>query len=287
MTSLVGSELMALNSEESCVSYLYRIKWPNGYVCPQCGHARAYVIRTRRLPLYQCGSCRHQTSITAGTVMEGSRTPLLKWVTAMQFLCRSESINAVQLAKEIQVTYKTAWAILNKIRSAISRMDLLEPLSGRVRAALSFYGRDYYHQPFVVHPQEHPVMVGAAFQYTGEPLQVKIKLIPKKHMDGKRLLRSGEKDFVDRHVAAENYDTVILKRFRIHEESLLPQLIKEARTWINRTFHGIGPKYLQAYMDEFCFRINRSLRLKLSILDTLCGICMRIEEKTLSIKRSA
>ncbi|WP_274363032.1 IS1595 family transposase [Paenibacillus thermotolerans] len=284
MTSIIGFDLMNLNSEESCVAYFYRLKWPNGYACPHCGHTRAYVIRTRRLPLYQCGSCRHQTSITVGTVMEGSRTPLLKWVTAIQFLCRAESINAVQLAKEIQVTYKTAWAILNKIRSAISRLDVLEPLSGKVKAALSFYGRNYYRQPFVVHSSEHPVMVGAAFQFNGEPLQVKIKKIPKHHMDGKRLDRSGEKDFIERHVAAANYDTVILKRFRIHEESLLPQLFKEARTWINRTFHGIGPKYLQAYMDEFCFRINQSLRTNISIIDSLCGICMKKQEDTNYIK---
>ncbi|WP_274361828.1 hypothetical protein [Paenibacillus thermotolerans] len=206
--------------------------------------------------------------------MEGSRTPLAKWAAALQFLTQENSINAVQLAKVIQVTYKTAWAMLKKIRHAISQFDHRELLSGKVRAGLSFYGRDYLHQPFVAHPSEHPVMVGAAFRANGEPTYVKIKQVSKEHMYGKHMDRSGEKAFVEDHVVQGNYDTMILKRFRIHEENLLPQLIKEARTWLNRTFHGIGAKYLQFYMDEFCYRINLSLQTAANALDSLSEVCL-------------
>lgn len=278
MVSIYGG---ARSAENRWIAYFIGIRWPKGYCCRNCGHNRAYVFHTRRLPLFQCRSCRHQTSLTAGTVMEGSRTPLAKWAAAMQFLTRESSINAVQLTKEIQVTYKTAWAMLKKIRHAIAQIDYRELLSGRVRAGLSFYGRDYLHQPFVAHPQEHPVMVGAAFNTNGEPTYVKMKLVSKEHMNGKHMYRSGEKAFVENHVAEGNYDTMILKRFRIHEESLLSQLIKEARTWLNRTFHGIGAKYLQYYMDEFCYRINLSFRTAVSALDSLSAACLSVPSPSL------
>jgi hypothetical protein len=224
------------------------------------------------LPLYQCLACRHQTSLTAGTVMEGSRTPLHKWVAALQLLSQPSSVNAVQLSERIGVTYKTAWSMLHKIRQAIREIDAKQLLSGMVRAGLSFYGRTY-HQPFVRHPKEHPVLVGAAFDSNGEPAYVKIKLVSEKHMNGKSLLRSGENEFVERHVQTHTSNMKMLKRFQLHEVKLLPELFKQAKTWINRTFHGIGAKHLQGYLDEFCFRFNQTCRNK-PVMDSLSGICM-------------
>ncbi|WP_199617560.1 transposase [Paenibacillus alkalitolerans] len=280
MTHLEESAIHKFLSEEDCVAYFYRMKWPEGFHCPRCGHARAYTINTRRLPLYECHSCRHQTSLTAGTVMEGSRTPLHKWAVTLQLLSQPASINAVQLAEQIRVTYKTAWAMLRKIRQAISAIDVRQLLSGTVRAGLSFYGRKY-HQPFVRHPQEHPVMVGAAFHQNGQPIYVKCKLVSEFHMDGKSILRSGENEFVERHVEPDTFDMRILKRFRLHEIELLPDVFKQAKRWINRTFHGIGGKYLQNYLDEFCFRCNQSFR-DMPVMDSLSGICMTYPSKQIS-----
>ncbi|WP_274364246.1 transposase [Paenibacillus thermotolerans] len=204
--------------------------------------------------------------------MEGSRTALLKWAKALHFLSQRASINAVRLAEAIQVTYKTAWSILHKIRSAISQVDIKELLYGTVRAGLAFYGRDYLHQPYIKHQQEHPLIVGASFDGFGGPEFVKIKLLSMQHMDGKLMYRSGENEFNDKHVDPLSMDFVFLKKFQMPEVPLLPQLIHEARKWINRTFHGIGPKYLQAYLDEFCFRMNRMFRHE-SAIDTLAAVC--------------
>ncbi|WP_260982263.1 transposase, partial [Paenibacillus sp. 32O-W] len=49
-------------TEEDCIQFIYQAKWPDGFSCPRCRHRQAYVIRSRRLPLYECRSCRHQTS---------------------------------------------------------------------------------------------------------------------------------------------------------------------------------------------------------------------------------
>ncbi|MCL6592215.1 MAG: transposase [Firmicutes bacterium] len=54
--------------EEACYKHLFKVKWPDGFVCPKCGHPKCHKIRTRRL--YQCAKCRHQASVTVDTVME-------------------------------------------------------------------------------------------------------------------------------------------------------------------------------------------------------------------------
>ncbi len=67
---------LQFGSEEACLEYLVASRWPEGYRCPRCGHSKAHLVRTRLL--WQCAApgCRHQTSVTAGTVLARSRTPL-------------------------------------------------------------------------------------------------------------------------------------------------------------------------------------------------------------------
>lgn len=64
-------------NEEACYEHLFKVKWPDGFVCPKCGHPKCHKIRTRRL--YQCAKCRHQASVIVDTVMEHSHLPLPKW----------------------------------------------------------------------------------------------------------------------------------------------------------------------------------------------------------------
>ncbi|MFC5700047.1 transposase [Cohnella faecalis] len=62
------------SSEQACAEALFHARWPDGFRCPTCRHPHYYLTRTRRLPLYECRSCRVQTSVIAGTIMEGSST---------------------------------------------------------------------------------------------------------------------------------------------------------------------------------------------------------------------
>jgi transposase-like protein len=264
------SPLIPVFSEEDCIAYFYSIKWPNGFRCPECGHSHAYKISTRRLPLYQCHHCQHQTTLTAGTVMERSHTPLSKWRIAFHLMSESSGVNAVQLSKLISVTYKTAWSMLRKIRQAISRQDALQPLTGKVRGGLGIFGHRTL-QPFDCHPKEHPVVAAASYQ-NGEPAYIKLKLINRNLIDKRSLHPSGKLAFMNEHVRPGTSDFRMLERFWFHT-TLLPQIFEQAKTWIDRTFHGIGAPHLQAYWDEFCFRLNQSHR-KEPATDALCRICM-------------
>ena len=61
-------------NEKACAEYLYSVKWPKGFVCPVCGHQHCYALN--RFGRYQCAKCRHQTSLTANTVMHRTHLPL-------------------------------------------------------------------------------------------------------------------------------------------------------------------------------------------------------------------
>ena len=64
-------------NDEACAKHIAGQRWPNGFVCPQCGHTKAWYLSKRHL--FDCKNCRFQTSTIAGTIFHGTRTPLVKW----------------------------------------------------------------------------------------------------------------------------------------------------------------------------------------------------------------
>jgi hypothetical protein len=259
-------------TEDACIEYFFRMKWPDGFHCPRCAYPRYYVIRSRRLPLYQCYACHHQTSLTAGTIMERSRTSLQKWMETFRLFSESAGVNAVQLSHHIRVTYKTAWSMLRSIRQAISDLYAGKVLSGPSIAGYGFYGRPNYHF-YVRHPQEHPIMVGAAFHPDGEPVELKLQVIPLDHMDGKIIRRYREASLLDGLIRPSAQDGSRLKRIRFCDTTGLYELFGQAKKWLNRTFHGIGPRYLQTYWDEYCFRFRMTRHFR-PLQDTLTSLCL-------------
>lgn len=71
------------DSDEACLEYLARLRWPKGFRCPRCDHGKAW--QTQR-GLWVCGRCRHQTSVTAGTIFQDTRKPLRLWFQAMWYV---------------------------------------------------------------------------------------------------------------------------------------------------------------------------------------------------------
>lgn len=349
-------------SESACYDYLYYSKWPNGFLCPRCSHDQAVVMTTRRMPLYQCRCCHHQTTLTAGTIMEGSRTPLRKWLSAFFFLSIAEfGVNALQMQTLLQVTYKTAWSICQKIRQAISQFDADQPLSSgfvskenfRVSASLPVHdpipvstsnsaliasavstamlvshsnSASTYAPHFdpvlkfeskpnsstsVNHlsvrdlcaarllmpasslldnpepsislvpavllehdSQERPYLVGATLDIEGQPEHVKIKLVAKEQMEEKRLTPLGIRLFEERHVekgtSVERSTGMPYRRQRC-----LQNIYVNSMRWLKRTYGSLGPKYLQAYLDESCYYYNLRVKGRL-IFTELSQLGMKI-----------
>jgi transposase-like protein len=125
-------------TEEGCAEYVRRLRWPAGFRCPCCGHQQAW---TTARQLLHCTGCGHQTSVTAGTIFEGTRKPLRLWFQAMWYITNQKSgVSALGLKRVLGLgSYQTAWAWLHKLRRAMVRpgRDLL---SGRVEVDESYVG---------------------------------------------------------------------------------------------------------------------------------------------------
>ena len=107
------------STEETCRAYLWQLRWPDGFKCPRCGHCRAWPIG--RSDLWECGGCHHQTSLTAGTVFQGTRKPMALWFRTMWWVTSQEhGASALALQRLLGLgSYQTAWAWLHKLRRAM------------------------------------------------------------------------------------------------------------------------------------------------------------------------
>ena len=127
------------SSEDSCRAELFRLRFPNGFICPKCGCTEYYSVRGRNA--FQCRACRHQTSVTAGTVMHRTHLPLTVWFWAI-YLCATDKrgISAVQLSRTLCICYESGWYLLHRIRRAMAQRDENYALSGIVEVDDGYVG---------------------------------------------------------------------------------------------------------------------------------------------------
>src|ERR1700731_4499612 len=120
--------------EESCAAFLFKRRWPDGFVCPGCGKRRAVGLKSRPR-LHECLDCGRQTSVTAGTTMHRSKLPLTTWFWAAHLMTtHSNGMSARQLEDQLGVTYKTAWLLTQKLRLAMIADNSAASIAAFVRA---------------------------------------------------------------------------------------------------------------------------------------------------------
>src|SRR3954469_22707664 len=125
-------------SEDKCHDFLEELRWPDGVTCPRCDSHKISRIAKRRQ--FDCDSCRYQFSVRVGTLFHDSKLPLWKWFLAVYLLCESKKgISANQMKRTLGVSYKTAWYLCHRIRSAMEG-DEGELLRGIVEADETFVG---------------------------------------------------------------------------------------------------------------------------------------------------
>jgi transposase-like protein len=103
-------------TEEACRRWFFRARWPNGFVCPGCGGRGASWQAPRKV--WQCATCHKQTSLTAGTLLQGTKKPLRTWFEAA-YLIVQRGVSARTLEDELGLTYKTAWVWGHKLRGLL------------------------------------------------------------------------------------------------------------------------------------------------------------------------
>ncbi len=128
-------------TEAKCYRALYTARWPLGFRCPCCnGRARSRFRREGRV-YYQCRACRHQTTLTSGTLFEASKVPLTTWFLAMHLLTASKTnLSALELKRHLGVCYRTAWRMKQKIMEAMTEREEGRQLAGFVQIDDAYLG---------------------------------------------------------------------------------------------------------------------------------------------------
>ena len=134
--------------DDACAAWLIEMRWPDGFVCPACGHEKGWALR-RKAHTFECAGCRRQTSVTAGTILHASKLPLTVWFWAAYLMLHqathSNGISALQLQKQLGIgSYRSAWLLAHKLRASMVDPER-NPLSGLVEideASLPFRTKD-------------------------------------------------------------------------------------------------------------------------------------------------
>lgn len=288
----------AFPTEAACEYHLIRVRWPEGMVCGRCHKTDFYPrISTRRM--YQCRDCLHFNSPTAGTIFHKTRTSLQRWFLAI-FLIASDKrgYSALLLSKQIGVDYRTAWALLQRVRYAMTKRDAQYQLSESVEMDELFIGAPTEGQKRGRGTDKTPVLVAVSFakgkrneEYVGF---AKLKAV--EQVDAATVIQFAKMaikpgsvvrtDGLTVYPALEKHgfrhDPRAVKQRRAH--NVLPHVhtfISNLRAFVMGTYHGLGEKHLQQYLDEFCYRFNRRKHQD-ELFDRLLRACLEKEETPLS-----
>ena len=256
-------------TEEQCRAYLTRLRWPEGFSCPRCEGQKAWPAQRGRLI---CTSCRHQTTVTAGTIFQDSRLPLRSWLRAIwQVTSQKNGASALGVQRVLGLgSYQTAWTLLHKLRRAMVRPGR-DQLTGRVEVDETQVGRA--GSKGRGSPTQTLIVIAA--QEDGKGIgRIRMARIPDgsaEYLHGfiQRAVARGSCVHTDgwkpyQGLASLGYEHEISKLkgqplTAATEE--LPRVHRVAsllKRWLLGTHQGaVAPEHLDYYLDEFTFRFNR------------------------------
>ena len=261
-------------TEEQCRQYLFNSRWPKGFVCPRCGHTEYFNVDSRNL--YQCKACKYQASVTAGTIMDKTKTPLRKWFLAIYFMSEDKrGISALSLKGKIKVAYQTAWSMCHKIRQAMSKREEGYKLGGTVELDEAFFGSPVQDGKRGRGTDKTAVFVSVSLTDKGRPEYVKMKVIEVDEgeaVDGKTAVKYVEKAInkgSEIHTDGLRIYAVLAQNgYKLTQKKYDPEnepehlhwthiIISNVKASIAGTFHGLDAIHLQRYLDEISYRFNR------------------------------
>jgi len=300
--------LIKFSSEEKIIDYYIQIRYKGVPQCPHCGSTKKICHRRDTPKRFQCNFCNNSFSIFKNTIFEKSTTPLIDWFYAINlFLNSVKGISSNHLKKEIGVTLKCAWLMLKKIRIAMSNSDHEDIFQGIVELDETYVGgkprrklnpSPMFRTNYDQYTYKTPVF-GAYERNTGrlrakvlhyddlgrrlsseqleqafnELCKDKVIAITDDYRGYTFLKKDAYKDY-SHHIVNHN-NKEYSKGNGIHINTI-ESLWKLLKNGFYRTYHKISLKYLQSYVDEFCFRVSNSKNP--DIFDTLISQTILIKE---------
>jgi uncharacterized protein YozE (UPF0346 family) len=280
---IITEFVMEFPTEESCKQHFKAQREQEGVKCKSCGSQQHYWLKAKYQ--WQCKSCNFRTTLKSGTVMENSKVSFEHWYLAMAFMTFSKkTISAAELQRQLNhPKYDTVWALMHKIRSAMGKRDALYQLEGMVEFDEGYFekatstkvklkrGKGSQKQ------QNVAVMAESTFLENIETGEVqkqcryyKMKVMEthdkesvnqliEEEFEEKSIVFSDKSksyvdisEYVETHISEKSDKTTTNKTLKwVHIA------IANAKRALLGTFHKIKGKYLQSYLNEFCYKLNR------------------------------
>jgi transposase-like protein len=281
--------------EEACWKHLARLRWPAGFVCTRCGGNSRGFMKARRL--HECRQCGYQSSVTAGTIFHKTRVPLRDWFWALYRMSQGKKgVSALQLSKEIGVTYPTAWLMAHKIRKAMADREQGRRLRGLIEVDEGYVGGRERGSGRIGRFTQNKSIVAVAVEHWKEgepnrpPIPGRAALVVVPDASAASLqgfvdtrVKTGSTLWTDRfssygglswrgypHAAIPlKGDPALAQRFLPWVHIVLSNL----KRFLLGTHHKPEAKHLERYVAEFTYRFNRRWQEK-TLFHRLTRACL-------------
>lgn len=264
------------STEDACLAYLEKLRWPEGFVCPSCGLA-GQPHRANRGRLI-CRHCRFQSSVTAGTIFSKTRTPLRVWLAAAWYLTnQKQGVSALGLQRVLGLgSYQTSWMILHRYRRAMIRPKR-EKLHGLVEVDETYLDmtdsqsgdrskrKSHTHRVLIILAVEikEPRGFGRIRlrRIDDDTKGNVLPFIQESIETGSHIRTDGAGMYVKLHELDYKHDRKVMLGSETPAHTSMPGVHRVAsliKRWLLGTHHGaVRPEQLDAYLEEFVFRFNR------------------------------
>ena len=258
------------SSEEACREYLEDLRWPQGFICPRC-QTREYWLGSRGRKI--CVGCGYQATVTAGTIFERTRMPLMLWFRAIWWVTSQKNgVSALGLQRVLGLgSYETAWTCLHKLRHAMVRPNR-DKLSGLVEVDETYLGG--LEEGVRGRKTEKKALIAVGAEENGKGIgrirmcRIKDASAASLHPfvvhniePGSLIHTDGWEGYSGLDKQGYSHKVTVLRGRKESASELLPRVhrvISLLKRWLMGTHQGaVSHEYLDYYLDEFTFRFNR------------------------------
>lgn len=281
-------------TEAQCAAALEQARWPAGFRCPRCDGATYSRVHGRTHPLFQCQACRHQTSLIAGTVMQGTKLALTVWFLAIYLISQAKTgLSALALKRQLGVSYPTAWLIHHKLMQAMAEREARYVLEDQVQVDDAYLGGERSGGK-VGRGSENkiPFVAAVSLSDEGHPLRIKLTPVPGFSLNaisqwaqsclapGSTVSSDGLACFSAVTTAGcVHRPTVVAGRKPkdLPEFHWINTVLGNLKTSLSGSYHAFDfRKYAARYLAAFAYRFNRrfdlrTLHMRLIVAAAHCG----------------